>query len=374
MSQPTKDGRHEPALDLGDILLRRGGSGGGGTGPVGATGPAGITGPQGAAGVTGPSGATGPVGTTGSAITGAQGPTGALGPTGAHGAVGATGAAGPTGASGGATGPQGATGSQGPPGITGALLAGDAVGPSGSNQVVQITGATAGQVPISNPIAVDTNVGAVATTGAIRLPLGVNIEFGPGNVKGLGVDGGGDIGIGDDGSAASVSIDAAGQISIGANIATTVFIAAQQSIELNPGQDGTPADAHVDIHDATQTRVVASAGTVRFNNQPSIVANNNAGSANVPMISVTAADVVTVGGSTGGVLGVDIETNNGPITIGNFASQITLSAPTTLGITGGATGARPGSPLLFQSYFDTTLHYLVTWDGSVWRNGAGAIV
>lgn len=41
---------------------------------------------------------------------------------------------------------------------------------------------------------------------------------------------------------------------------------------------------------------------------------------------------------------------------------------------GGTTGARPGSPFLYQIYFDTTLHYLVTWDGANWRNGAGAIV
>lgn len=44
----------------------------------------------------------------------------------------------------------------------------------------------------------------------------------------------------------------------------------------------------------------------------------------------------------------------------------------------GATGSRPngGTVGLFVGfpYFDTTLHYLVVWDGAVWRNGAGASV
>src|SRR5271154_5015910 len=142
----------------------------------------------------------------------------------------------------------------------------------------QITGNVTGQVPISYPIAVDTAAGTVATTGAIRLPLSTSIAFGPGNVKGLGVDGAGDLGISDDGSAASVSIDCTGQLALGANAAQTIFIGAQTAILLNPGQG--LANSHVDILDPTQTRIVASAGTLRFNNLPSIVANNDAGTGN----------------------------------------------------------------------------------------------
>ena len=41
---------------------------------------------------------------------------------------------------------------------------------------------------------------------------------------------------------------------------------------------------------------------------------------------------------------------------------------------GGPTSGRPSSPTLYMQYFDTTLHYPVTWDGAAWRNGAGAIV
>jgi hypothetical protein len=42
----------------------------------------------------------------------------------------------------------------------------------------------------------------------------------------------------------------------------------------------------------------------------------------------------------------------------------------------GPTGNRPtlSASNVGIIFFDTTLHYLVTWDGSVWRNGAGAAV
>lgn len=51
-----------------------------------------------------------------------------------------------------------------------------------------------------------------------------------------------------------------------------------------------------------------------------------------------------------------------------------LLAQSGLAGQGGATSARPSSPVLYQEYFDTDLHYKVVWDGTVWRNGAGASV
>ena len=63
------------------------------------------------------------------------------------------------------------------------------------------------------------------------------------------------------------------------------------------------------------------------------------------MLAVDASDKILLGSSAGtSGAGLDIETNAGPITIGNFASAVTVSAPTTLGITGGATGSRPRHP------------------------------
>jgi hypothetical protein len=40
---------------------------------------------------------------------------------------------------------------------------------------------------------------------------------------------------------------------------------------------------------------------------------------------------------------------------------------------GGTTGSRPGSPTLYQTYFDTTLGLPVWWSGSNWVNAAGVI-
>lgn len=38
---------------------------------------------------------------------------------------------------------------------------------------------------------------------------------------------------------------------------------------------------------------------------------------------------------------------------------------------GGTTGARPGSPTLYQVYFDTTLGIPIWWSGSTWVNASG---
>jgi hypothetical protein len=41
---------------------------------------------------------------------------------------------------------------------------------------------------------------------------------------------------------------------------------------------------------------------------------------------------------------------------------------------GGTTGARPGSPVLYQMYFDTTLVKPIWWNGSAWKDATGSTV
>lgn len=379
MSQPTRDGKHEPTFDIGDTLSRKGAGGTGAVGPTGASGPTGAPGATGA-GITGAAGPTGASGGATGAV-GATGSVGGTGPLGATGAIGATGAQGPagvTGAAGGATGAMGATGARGPTGAQGpSALAGDATGAALSNQVVSISGNIGGQVPVVSPMAIDTGAGTTATTGAIRLAdTGIYGHYSGGDVQMLSLDSGGDLSISQDASAQSVTIDCdLGQIAIGPNRADNIFMSPQNGIALVPGKNGSgsTSGAFVSIKDPSKPRIVASTGLLRFNNGPTITANNNAGNADLGILSVDATDKIMLGDSTA-VAAIDIETNEGPITIGSFASTVKISAPLTAGITGGATGSRPGSPLPYQSYFDTTLHYLVTYDGTNWRNGAGAIV
>lgn len=38
---------------------------------------------------------------------------------------------------------------------------------------------------------------------------------------------------------------------------------------------------------------------------------------------------------------------------------------------GGPTSGRPGSPILYQTYFDTTIGYPVFWSGTAWLNASG---
>ena len=256
---------------------------------------------------------------------------------------------------------------------------------SPDNPVTTVDGAavTLGShaIPVNVPgtLSVFDAAGSVATTGAIRLAeAGVYGRWGGGNVQMIELNSGGDISISADTSASGVSIDCNhGQIAIGANLADNLFSSPQNGIVFAPGQNGSGpnAGAFVAIEDPSTLRGLAQTGLLRFSASPTIKSRNNAGTADVPMLAVDASDKILLGSSAGtSGAGLDIETNDGPITIGNFASAVTVSAPTTLGITGGATGSRPASPLPFQSFFDTTLHYLVTWDGTNWRNGAGAIV
>ena len=52
-----------------------------------------------------------------------------------------------------------------------------------------------------------------------------------------------------------------------------------------------------------------------------------------------------------------------------------VAAPASGGYTpqGGPTGSRPGSPTLYQVYFDTTLTLPVWWTGTTWVNAAGMV-
>lgn len=52
----------------------------------------------------------------------------------------------------------------------------------------------------------------------------------------------------------------------------------------------------------------------------------------------------------------------------NFASLPAGSAAS------GPTGARPTSPALGQSYFDTTLGFRIDWNGFNWVNAEGGLV
>lgn len=55
------------------------------------------------------------------------------------------------------------------------------------------------------------------------------------------------------------------------------------------------------------------------------------------------------------------------------ASETTVINPATLP-QGGPTSGRPTTPVLYQSYLDTTLGQPVYWNGSVWINAAGVSV
>ena len=300
-----------------------------------------------------PSG-NGGTGTTGA--TGATGSTGATGPgsgtTGATGATGATGSTGPTGATG-----SGATGPTGPTGALGGTAGGDLTGTYPNPSVKSISSGVGGVVPIEDPIQVNTSLGTPAASGAIRLPQNASI-----NARNAANNADLDL----------LATDGADDLVLGSpdNPVTTVDGAA-----VTLGSHAIPVNVPGTLSVFDAAGPVASEGAIRLAASPTIKSRNNAGTADVPMLAVDASDKVLLGSSAGtSGAGLDIETNAGPITIGNFASTVTVSAPTTLGITGGATGSRPTSPLPFQSFFDTTLHYLVTWDGTNWRNGAGAIV
>lgn len=54
------------------------------------------------------------------------------------------------------------------------------------------------------------------------------------------------------------------------------------------------------------------------------------------------------------------------IPINNFLALVPGAA-----FQGGTTTQRPGSPILYQSYFDTTLGLPVWWTGTKWVNAAG---
>jgi hypothetical protein len=175
------------------------------------------------------------------------------------------------------------------------VLTGDNNGPSNANVNDKATGNVAGVFPITAPIAVDTGAGAVAATGAIRLPASTGIfakSPGP-DVQMVAVDAAGDLSISADGSARSVAIDcsgaAVGQISIGANTADNVLIACQggsgAGISLEPGQGNVLAQ-WVGIQAFANPRNLANSGTLRFNDSPSIKCNNSAGTADQNMISV----------------------------------------------------------------------------------------
>lgn len=47
---------------------------------------------------------------------------------------------------------------------------------------------------------------------------------------------------------------------------------------------------------------------------------------------------------------------------------------TSLGSGVGATAARPANPARAQTFHDTTLGYIITFDGKVWRNPSGTAV
>lgn len=56
-------------------------------------------------------------------------------------------------------------------------------------------------------------------------------------------------------------------------------------------------------------------------------------------------------------------------------TTITIDASSFIAIPqGGTTAARPGTPVLYQQYFDTTLGYPVWWNGTNWVNATGATV
>lgn len=291
-------------------------SGGGGTtgatGPTGATGASG-TGPTGATGA----GVTGPTGATGVSVTGSTGPTGSTGATGS-GTTGNTGPTGPTGPTGG-----------------GSSLAGDANGALLSNQVIQVTGATGGQVPVTSPVALGAT--GTASTGDLRMKSGGNIyarsSSAATDVQIIGTDGSDNVFVcaGDVGSSLNLGTGVGPGDGYDVFIGTPgLAVSAQSRLQVNTGRSATSASGDIGL----PTSAV-------------IAARNAANTADVPVVATNTSDQVVVGGVT---------------------------TPTVMAVLSGVTGSRPGAPFVGQSYLDTTLHYLVTWDGTVWRNGAGAAV
>jgi hypothetical protein len=221
-------------------------------------------------------------------------------------------------------------------------MGGDSSGTTAANVNNKATGGVAGVFPVTNPIAVDVGAGAVAAAGAIRLPANTGMfakSPGP-DVKMIAVDAGGDLHISDDLSARSVTIDCAaaptGQIAIGANGADNVFISCQGSalngagITLVPGQSAAAA-RHVDIHDLSNPRNVATAGTLRFNDSPSIQCNNTAGAANIKMVSVV-GDAVHIGDAAT-CADVFLEAApGGAVDLGTLANNVTIPSLASGGV------------------------------------------
>ena len=239
------------------------------------------------------------------------------------------------------TGPAGPTGALGPTGPSGAVsgsLAGDAVGPVGANQVVQITGNTGGVVPVTSPLALGNNP---AASGIVQIPSNTQIKgrnaANSADIQLLRLDNSDNVQISGDGSAHNTIIDAANQVEIGPNGAVTTFISARTSITIQPGQGGVPP-SYVGIFDSLKARVIASSGLLRFNNTPSIVARNNAGSADLPMMATDASDHLLIGGATGPA-GILMDAS-GAITIGSGGNvtQFTVIATGPISLEPGTDG------------------------------------
>jgi hypothetical protein len=332
MGQPTRDGLHEPTLNEGDVLLRHGG-GGGGAGATGAAGPTGAPGATGAIGPTGPAGAS---------TTGAQGPTGAAGPAGATGAAGATGSAG------------------------GSALSGDATGAALSNTVVKITGNTAGQVPVTSPVALGAT--GTASTGALRLQSGANIYArsadGTQDVQIIGTD------------VANNVIVSGGDVGSFVGIGTGVAPGDGYDVVIGTPNLNTNIQSITDINSGKGPTAIS--GDLRFPNNALIAARNAANSADIDMIAVDATNHVQLGDPANApyIPALSTGTITQPIGVAP-GGQIVLTAGLqtgTLTLAAGTKTVSTGITITAQSKVYVQLATLIGTIGASWAIPPGSLV
>ena len=100
-----------------------------------------------------------------------------------------------------------------------------------------------------------------------------------------------------------------------------------------------------------------------------------------PTVFVLTDQLFTIsnGSSSGNRSDAFVMLKSGLLTLPSLTATMIKDAPSNSVVTkaytdlGGITANRPSSPSLYQDYFDSTLGYKVTWNGSDWVDGTGAI-
>ena len=188
-------------------------------------------------------------------------------------------------------------------GAAGVTLAGDVNGPAAANVADQASGNVGGVFPIHAPVAADTSAGAVATSGAVRLPNGVA-----------------------EGVWAVLSGGANGVLAAADGAGNAIDYATDGNNEqVNIGGSATAlVSVRSAIASATGGAQPAQSGQIRIPNDTSVSARNAADTADVALIELDASDAVQVGSSPN-ASSVQVAGNAGSIiSLGSSTSEVNV--------------------------------------------------